>query len=1240
MDLISIKGENIASLAKPFDINFEDGPLAGVGLFAITGDTGAGKSSLLDALCLALYGQCPRLGSSGVKDLIEDVSGDMLQVTDPRTVLRHGAIAGYAEVQFRGYDGEVYTAHWSVKRAYNKANGRLQSVDRWIRRESDGASIETQTNAVNKKIPELTRLSFEEFRRSVLLAQGEFDSFLKATTGERAAILEKITGTSLYRSISKKVFEKTNAASKAVDEIDTKLGEHKVLSEEELAVLTGQERDLGEAQGVQAEALKNLNLDLQRYRNIEASEALRINAKKDAEDAETAWSELEGQVGHLKKLKQAGLLRTEVRAAADAESAVVNEEMAIRTAEDALKRTREAHEAAKAKALTARTKHDEIEEQFKSFAPIWDRAAKLDAQIESAQNEHNSAQTSLLTAQADQKSKIEKHQKAQGAVEGKKASLVKQQDAVENNPKAKLFTEHWPVAHLHLQNRIDAAARQAAAKTTEKGLTQENQDALNRLKDLEKDKSDTQSLIEKTSEDYKTTKEKRDELQKKAPQERLDRTQSALRTIGALRDEARIISALDAALEQWSKDKALKEAEIKDHQANILLQKDAQKTAQIKVDALRAPADLAEAAISAEAQALRTHLIEGEDCPVCGSKEHPVHASEGAANLARQLRADLDKARHARDEAAQAELTLTRKIDMAQTALKEGEEAAERKSLKLSEARSRYADGLAREADGPVADRLPADPLGAEPALSALIGTVKDWEAKLVQARTAISRLGGKMEAQTAEIDTLKTKLRDIEKEDGDLKSSLGDLQKKIDAARSEADRAGGELSKIDQALKDLVGDVLDPARYNAMGGVALDALTDQRKGYLDLLQAIDDLRLEISDAEKAESATANDVSEADRSVAAAQLLEEKRREALEALKEARKPLLDGQETGAHRTAFNNRRKERQDAANKARDEAQTAASEEASAARSKSDKEQRLEDLKAARVNAQKTRDTAIAETDLALPEVLELLKTSQAEVEALERKISQAQTNKTTSAALRKSREEDHATLLAAGLPETPKDALTQALESLTKEQKETADALSDVKAKLRMDEDARKRADALLKDWQEAKAISDTWKAVNAAIGSQTGQAFSEIAQEVTLALLIEQANLHLQDIKPRYQLVPGKGKLSLQIADEYLAGETRSTKGLSGGESFLVSLSLALALSSLGSHGAISSMLFIDEGFGSLDADSLEMAMDVLETLQSQGRTIGVISHVEAMKDRIASQIQVRPVGAGSSEVVVV
>ena len=178
---------------------------------------------------------------------------------------------------------------------------------------------------------------------------------------------------------------------------------------------------------------------------------------------------------------------------------------------------------------------------------------------------------------------------------------------------------------------------------------------------------------------------------------------------------------------------------------------------------------------------------------------------------------------------------------------------------------------------------------------------------------------------------------------------------------------------------------------------------------------------------------------------------------------------------------------------------------------------------------------------------------------------------------------------------------------------------------------------RIAGIKKELEEKTSIYENWAKLNELFGSQTGTKFKEIAQGYTLDVLLLYANRHLQDLAPRYELQRIPDTLALQIVDLDMMGEVRSVHSLSGGESFLVSLALALGLSSLSSNRMNVESLFIDEGFGSLDMDTLRIAMDALERLQMQGRKIGVISHVAEMTERIPAQVQVVKTGSGRSKV---
>ncbi|ELZ1650947.1 exonuclease subunit SbcC [Cronobacter sakazakii] len=209
--------------------------------------------------------------------------------------------------------------------------------------------------------------------------------------------------------------------------------------------------------------------------------------------------------------------------------------------------------------------------------------------------------------------------------------------------------------------------------------------------------------------------------------------------------------------------------------------------------------------------------------------------------------------------------------------------------------------------------------------------------------------------------------------------------------------------------------------------------------------------------------------------------------------------------------------------------------------------------------------------------------------------------------------------------------------ALAAVTEQLRDNTTRQGELRQQLRQDEESRTQLAALLGQIDEARREADEWGQLNHLVGSQKGDKFREFAQGLTLDNLVWLANNQLTRLHGRYLL---KRKLSedleLEVVDTWQADAVRDTRTLSGGESFLVSLALALALSDLVSHKTRIDSLFLDEGFGTLDAQTLDTALDALDALNASGKTIGVISHVEAMKERIPVQIKVRKInGLGVS-----
>ncbi|HEU0137823.1 MAG TPA: AAA family ATPase, partial [Flavobacterium sp.] len=307
MKIIAIRIKNLASLDGTTEINFTQEPLCSAGIFAITGATGAGKSTILDALCLALYGKTPRyLQAKEVGIEIHDVSGTTISQGDVRGILRDGTAEGYAEVDFAGIDGLPYRATWSVRRARNRAEGSIQDYSICLKNISTNIDIPGKKAEVYKEIERLVGLNFEQFTRSVLLAQGDFTAFLKANKDEKASLLEKLTGTRIYSEISKKIYDQWRLEEQLLRDLNVRMEGITSLSADELKDL----RDQHEASNVRItmleEKIGKLAADVHWYHQLGTLQANRDAANvalANAFEAKTSATAREQLLQHAEKVQ-------------------------------------------------------------------------------------------------------------------------------------------------------------------------------------------------------------------------------------------------------------------------------------------------------------------------------------------------------------------------------------------------------------------------------------------------------------------------------------------------------------------------------------------------------------------------------------------------------------------------------------------------------------------------------------------------------------------------------------------------------------------------------------------------------------------------------------------------------------------------------------------------------------------------------------------------------------------------
>ncbi len=1232
MRILSISGQNIASLADAFTIDFNAEPLRDAGLFAITGETGAGKSSILDAMCLALYGEAPRSSVGSRQDEVPDVGGDPIKAHDPRTILRRGAVQGWATVTFTAIDGQDYRAEWQARRARDRAEGRLQGVARTLTRLSDGQPIATQSTLVDAAIQALTGLTYDEFRRTVLLAQGDFDAFLKADTNDRAALLEKVTGTGLYRQISVRVYDRTEAARLAHAALTTQREAHRLLSDDTLAALEAERRSTTLAIETARFDRARISAELDRYSQLFRAQAQLTEAEAAHTASVTAQEATQPDRARLAAIDSAEPLRLpwqSLRGAQDAlsqaQAEAVRAQATQAEAQTAAARQREGSEQAVAA-------NEALETAFKGFAPIWDNAARLDAQILTASDE-------ALTAAADSERAalaVTDAARALAALQATEATtrstLADAQVQVTQMAAEAPVLDQWDQHTRDIVQYSDARKAQAAAQA--QGAQQRAALATLTAQHAALTTADQADRDARTAlaDQAASLTGQIDGLAKTHSQDRAE-------TLAAL---ATALASADRALQDHSNATAeLHKAQAQHKQATATGQaaSDAIATAntallqaEAAAGALTAPFERADMAASQAARAMRLRLTPGEACPVCGATDHALHPDAALDAQVAALRADLAAARTAGAEARRA---LTAAEGQSATASANARAALERiaeETARADLAGMHWRTAVTEARRHAPCPGLPDSPLGAEAALAALLA---DTETARLETQSALRQLAGLRQQAEAIADQRTTLTRAIEargQEQQALQAEVATVQKaEALALQSEvtAERTAlalaAQLAPVLQAVNEVLD--ADPQALCARVGNRVAILTAAREAQMQAEMRLAGLLPDLTNA------TANLAQLSERATLAAQQATA-RTQALDGLRAERAPLLDGQATDTHRSRLNQRRREAQAAMATAQTVLTGAEAALGSANGQLAAAATRLTEAQAAVAQAETTLGSALLASGLDGAALDSILALPRAQIENLRQNLRRVDDAVTAAASTLAARRADLAQVQGISLPDTPPEELAAQLTALDSDQTTRQERIGAINAQIVADADTRATLAGLEAQIAVTKATHEVWQAVNAAIGSRSGDRFARIAQSLTLDVLVDRANHHLADLKPRYRLKRA-ADLALQVEDLDMGGEARATRSLSGGERFLVSLALALALSRMGGTGGLAATLFIDEGFGALDGESLDLALDALEGLRSQGRTVGVISHVEAMKDRIPVQIRVKRQGGGKS-----
>ncbi|EJX04717.1 ATP-dependent exonuclease SbcC [gut metagenome] len=292
MKILAIRLKNLTSIEGTVEVDFTSEPLRSAGIFAISGPTGAGKSTLLDALCLALYDKAPRFASSVENISLADVGDNQINQADVRNLLRRGTSDGYSEVDFLGIDGHRYRSRWSVRRTRNKVSGSLQAQVMQVSDLDTAKEFQGTKRELLNQLTELVGLNYEQFTRTVLLAQNDFATFLKSKGAAKAELLEKLTGTAVYSRISQEIYSRSKTLQAEVDLIRGKMNAIELMSEEDFLVLQKEKEEWMRQREAGGRRLAVLNEQWQVVRSLQAQEELLVRKQQEEQQEKEQSVEL------------------------------------------------------------------------------------------------------------------------------------------------------------------------------------------------------------------------------------------------------------------------------------------------------------------------------------------------------------------------------------------------------------------------------------------------------------------------------------------------------------------------------------------------------------------------------------------------------------------------------------------------------------------------------------------------------------------------------------------------------------------------------------------------------------------------------------------------------------------------------------------------------------------------------------------------------------------------------------
>ena len=1210
MKILAIRLKNLASLAGPFELDFTAEPLASAGLFAITGPTGAGKSTLLDALCLALFGAVPRLNNTGRDAKVPDADGE-IATGDPRTLLRRGTGEGYAEVDFVGIDGRRYRARWEANRAREKATGKLQASRQSLRDLDSDQLLASQKGDYKVQLEARLGLNFEQFTRAVMLAQSEFSAFLKADDNERSELLEKLTDTALYTRLGKRAFDKAKEAKDAhkllqdqavgvtplEPEARAELDQRFTLAQQQLKDQQGQLKQLEQ----QHSWLKTLN-ELQEQRQHAADQLQQAQALYDnqAEQRQTLHL-LEQLAPQRHQFARLAELNAQLSPLAEHINGYLQQQTELGQHQAQLEA--ELHQA-KLAATQAQAEQREAAPRVQQALLEQANLARLTQTLNTQQALQQQAEQACNQGQQALNALLERQQQGSQRLAHIAAQL-------ERSSELAPLASAWDAYRPRLQQLVRLSNNLSTGRKELPGLEQHAQQAVQQLTEL---RNSLEILFQEAGAEPHAVNEQ-------------------IQTLGSLlndnRQQQRAFEDLQRLCSsQQALDTRLQELQAKQHSVQQERERLSQQGIQAKAELEKAEQTLQvtrqllerqRLARSASVEELRGQLQDDQPCPVCGSAEHPYHQPEALLH---------SLSRHDEQEETNARAVVDGlKETLAQLREKVGGLIAQQKEFLQQQERI-------HQEQQALAPSLEAHPLYPQ-WLAQAPDKREPWLAlRLSQLQHSITQDEQRQNALLA-----------LQKEAAHLQQQVQRCTEASTLASQQLSEQQAHLNADSQRLEDEL-----TAFASLLPAATLTALRDNASAcFMALDQQVAE-RVAQLDQQRDEQA---EQLERTSSIEREQYQQASRRKELEALQSSLgelsaqhqasqhtlKQLLGDYPSAEHwQQALEHALEHTRTAQARAEQALQACANQQLQLAAELKAGQARLQALQQEHGNLSALLQHWRAQHgELDDQRLQQLLAQDDEQVRELRLQLQHSEKAVEQGRVLLQEREERLARHQAQANGNLDAEALDSALVALHAQLAASEQLCAELRAQQSEDQRRQQANQALSQRISQAYDQWQRWARLSELIGSGTGDKFRKIAQAYNLDLLVHHANAQLRQLVRRYRLKRGGSMLGLLVMDTEMGDELRSVHSLSGGETFLVSLALALGLASMASSTLKIESLFIDEGFGSLDPESLQLAMDALDGLQAQGRKVGVISHVQEMHERIPVQIQVQRQGNGLSTV---